>query len=137
MKYVLDTNVISEIVNENQNITDTFDQKYSDGHILTISNMTYFEIERGLELPYYQKKYSRFHDWLEDIIVYPLDRNVIQQAVLIYQHLKKQGTLLEDTDTLIAATAINQSAILVTDNTKHFARVPNIRLENWIERNQG
>jgi tRNA(fMet)-specific endonuclease VapC len=134
MKYVLDTNVISEIINENQNITDIFDQKYSDGHMLSISNMTYFEIERGLELPYYQKKHSRFHDWLEDIIVYQLDRNAIQQAALIYQHLKKQGTLLEDADTLIAATAINQSAILVTDNTKHFARVPGLQLENWIER---
>jgi tRNA(fMet)-specific endonuclease VapC len=134
MKYVLDTNVISEIVNENQSITNIFDQKYSDGHMLTISDMTYFEIERGLELPYYQKKHSRFHDWLEDIIVYPLDRNVIQKAALIYQHLKKQGTLLEDADTLIAATAVDQSAILVTDNTKHFARVPHLQLENWIER---
>jgi tRNA(fMet)-specific endonuclease VapC len=35
---------------------------------------------------------------------------------------------------LIAATALSGNYILVTDNIKHFQRITNLRLENWIKR---
>ncbi len=38
-----------------------------------------------------------------------------------------------DMDTLIAATALEEDLILVTGNTNHFARIPGIKIENWIE----
>ena len=47
--------------------------------------------------------------------------------------LKKQGTLIEDFDLLIASTAVSNRLIMVTDNVKHFKRVKNIVIENWKE----
>ncbi|HEX8315427.1 MAG TPA: PIN domain-containing protein [Flavisolibacter sp.] len=47
--------------------------------------------------------------------------------------LQKLGTLLHDEfDMLIGATAIENDFVLVTSNTKHFARFENIQLENWL-----
>ena len=38
---------------------------------------------------------------------------------------------IEDMDLLIAATAIYNELTLVTNNTKHFENVPNLKIENW------
>jgi predicted nucleic acid-binding protein len=42
--------------------------------------------------------------------------------------LRRVGRRLEDTDLLIAATALEHDLMLVTRNVNHFARVPGLRL---------
>lgn len=49
----------------------------------------------------------------------------------IKAELRKQGTLIEDMDIMIAATARTRELILVTNNERHFTRIPELRLENW------
>ena len=44
---------------------------------------------------------------------------------------ERQGQPIDPLDTLIAAHALACNAILVTNNTKEFARVSALRLENW------
>ncbi len=38
-----------------------------------------------------------------------------------------------DSDTLIAAHALTLEAPLVTNNHKHFSRVPGLRVQNWLQ----
>lgn len=45
--------------------------------------------------------------------------------------LQRQGTPIGGDDMLIAAIAIANEAVLVTANTREFARVTGLRLENW------
>ena len=52
----------------------------------------------------------------------------------IRRHLKEEGTPIGCMDLLIAAHALFLGAIVVTDNTREFERVPGLHLENWIER---
>lgn len=42
-----------------------------------------------------------------------------------------KGIRIEDMDLLIAATPIYNELTLVTNNTKHFENVPNLKIENW------
>ena len=51
---------------------------------------------------------------------------------IVRAYLKQSGTPIGNLDTLIAAHAINQDLILVTNNTKHFRRVPKLKIENWL-----
>ena len=46
--------------------------------------------------------------------------------------LEKQGTPIGPLDTLIAAQAVSLGVTLVTNNTREFARVPNLTLDNWV-----
>jgi tRNA(fMet)-specific endonuclease VapC len=46
--------------------------------------------------------------------------------------LAAQGTPLGEFDTLIAAHALAARLTLVTNNTRHFARVSGLKTENWI-----
>lgn len=52
----------------------------------------------------------------------------------IRAELEEKGKRIDDFDLLIGATAIKNDVVLVTDNIKHLERLPNIKIENWIER---
>jgi tRNA(fMet)-specific endonuclease VapC len=45
--------------------------------------------------------------------------------------LERSGQPIGALDTMIAAHALAANAILVTNNTREFSRVPGLRLENW------
>lgn len=46
--------------------------------------------------------------------------------------LEKEGNRLADLDLQIAAVAITHDATLVTHNQKHFARISDLVLEDWL-----
>ena len=47
--------------------------------------------------------------------------------------LEQLGQRLDNVDLMIAAIARRHDMTLVTGNTRHFARVPGLKLENWLE----
>ncbi len=61
-----------------------------------------------------------------------LTKAVMMRFGLLKAELEAAGTPLADADLLIAATALEHGMALVTGNTKHFARIPGLQLENWF-----
>ena len=47
--------------------------------------------------------------------------------------LQKKGTVVADMDLLIGATALSLNYILVTNNEKHFSKIPGLAIENWTK----
>ena len=47
--------------------------------------------------------------------------------------LEQQGAPIGSMDVLIAAHAVSLDLTVVTHNTRHFAKVPGLRLEDWFE----
>lgn len=45
--------------------------------------------------------------------------------------LERQGTRIGLIDSMLAAQAVTQNLIFVTNNEREFGRVPHLRLENW------
>lgn len=45
--------------------------------------------------------------------------------------LRKLGTPIDDFDLLIGVTSVNHDLTMVTNNTNHFKRIRNIKLEDW------
>lgn len=48
--------------------------------------------------------------------------------------LRALGTPIDDFDLLIAAAAVQQELILVTDNVRLFKNIQGLVIENWVER---
>ena len=46
--------------------------------------------------------------------------------------LETEGTRLDDLDLIIAAIALTNNLILVTNNQKHFSRIQGLKLTNWV-----
>ena len=52
----------------------------------------------------------------------------------IRAHLETAGIPIGAPDTLIAAHAESLDATLITNNVREFSRVPQLRVENWLEK---
>ena len=66
-----------------------------------------------------------------NIKVVPLSHTAGEQYGLIHSHLVRAGTLIGHNDLWIAAHALAEDLVLVTNNTREFSRVPDLRIENW------
>ncbi|TRZ87701.1 MAG: type II toxin-antitoxin system VapC family toxin [Methanosarcinales archaeon] len=62
-----------------------------------------------------------------------IEKKTMEKAAEIYAYLKKEGNLIEDADILMAATALVEDLVLVTNNMNHFGRIKGLELENWLE----
>ena len=62
----------------------------------------------------------------------PLDEKVMEIFGQLKAELRRKGQPIGDIDLLIAGVAISHNLTLVTNNTKHFERIPNMSLENWL-----
>ena len=64
--------------------------------------------------------------------VFPFTDTEAKVAADICSHLMKKGTPIGPYDILIAATALANNSVLVTNNSKEFKRVRKLKLENWL-----
>jgi len=65
--------------------------------------------------------------------VLPLSDEIAKKAAEIFAELRKKGQVIGHNDVLIAATAITQSMILITNNVAHFSRIEGLEIDNWID----
>jgi tRNA(fMet)-specific endonuclease VapC len=62
-----------------------------------------------------------------------VDKAVMETFSDLKVKMRKTGTIIDDMDLLIAATALTMNFILVTNNEKHFRKIAGLRIENWAE----
>lgn len=63
----------------------------------------------------------------------PIDEPVAHAFAEIRAHLEYSGTPIGPYEMLIAAHALALDLPLVTANIGEFSRVPDLRLENWLD----
>ena len=66
------------------------------------------------------------------IPVLPLDESVSTSYGKIRQYLQENGKVIGNNDLWIAAHALANKLILVTNNVSEFERVPGLKIENWV-----
>ncbi|MGE6459265.1 PIN domain-containing protein [Klebsiella quasipneumoniae] len=64
--------------------------------------------------------------------ILPWDRAAVDATTEIKVALRMAGTPIGPNDTAIAGHAIAAGAVLVTNNTREFERVPGLVLEDWV-----
>jgi len=127
VSYILDTNIISELIAKqpNQRVIDWL--KGVDTNNLFLSVITIGEIKKGIEkLPESLRK-KNIQDWFENDLligfegrILSLDLSVILLWGELIGELEKKGRKLSPLDSLIAATTKHHNYILVTRNEKDF-----------------
>jgi tRNA(fMet)-specific endonuclease VapC len=51
----------------------------------------------------------------------------------LFLKLRRQGVRIGSLDLKIACIALTRDVTLLTRNTSHFAQVPGLRFENWLD----
>ena len=59
------------------------------------------------------------------------DRAAADKFAALEAELLGTGRPIGSNNTMIAAHALNLGCVLVTNNRKHFSRVPGLEIENW------
>ena len=131
MKYLLDTNICIYYMLGKHNLGIKFASLPQNS--LYISEITLAELKFGVANSNRKRQNAKVLDnFLSGIAILPiidsLDLYAKEKA-----RLRKQGQPVDDFDLLIGCTAISQGMTLVTNNIKHFERLSNIQMENWVE----
>jgi len=64
--------------------------------------------------------------------VLPFDAPAAEVYGALRANLEMEGRRLDEPDLRIASIALSRRLTLVTGNVRHFARVPNLIVENWL-----
>lgn len=70
---------------------------------------------------------------LPNLPILPFDAHAAQRYGEMRADLELRGTPIGDADMRIAAIALSQNLKVVTGNERHFRRVPELEIENWLE----
>jgi len=97
-----------------------------------LSSITLAELRYGAGRKRSRKLHGLIDAFLAAITVLPFDRTAADRFGRVASALAGQGTPIGEFDTLIAAHALAARLTLVTNNTRHFARVTGLKMENWI-----
>ncbi len=131
-KYLLDTNSWIEYFKNRSSIADHIDSLPREQ--LCASEITVAELIYGA---YNSKNFDRHYQeamWLKNNIkIYPISE-VLDDYASIRFAVKQKGTPVGQLDIFIGATARHFDLTVVTDNTKDFLPMPNLKIENWIKR---
>jgi len=130
---MLDTNICIYVL---KNHLDKLRFKFKAIKNLCISSVTYAELCYGIENGESSKREARWKEldnFTQRLHIDPLDEDAARHYGFIRALLKKQGTPIGNNDLLIASHARSLNAVLVTNNVKEFARVPDLTIENWVD----
>jgi len=100
---------------------------------LAISAITLYELRVGVEKSRDHGKNRRaLDDALAPFALVAFEDAAAREAARLRAILEKRGKGIGPYDTLIAGQALSLGVALVTANTREFARVPDLKLENWL-----
>jgi len=133
---MLDTCICSFIMREQPDaVLRRLAQAVLRNQRIVVSAITYSEMRFGATGP----KASPRHNELVDAFcarldaILPWDRAAVDATTDVKVALRLDGTPIGTNDTAIAGHAIAAGAILVTNNTREFERVPGLILEDWAK----
>ncbi len=90
------------------------------------------ELLFGLELTPGAHRLAQLVDrFLQHVRSLPWDDGCAGAFATVAAGLHRSGTPIGSMDAMIAGHAIATDAVLVTNNTRHFSRIPALRIENW------
>ena len=130
--YMLDTNICIYIIKKRPaNLLEKFNT--IPPNTLCISMITYAELQYGVERSSSKKMNQRIlADFVSYLDVQPWDVAAARQYGKIRVSLEKRGKPIGNMDLLIAAHALSQQCILVSNNLREFSRIRGLQCENWV-----
>lgn len=128
---LLDTDVCVSLLRGNANIAERLRGSSSGAAVcfMTAAELAY-GAEKSGKPGHNRTLVERF---LLTVPVIDSNRGSMRLFGKLKADLESKGEALADADLLIAAVALDRELILATGNLKHFAGVPGLRVERWLE----
>ena len=133
MKYLLDTNICIYIIKKKPESVIKKFSKLKTGSVaissITLSEL-YYGVAKSSKPDQNMIALLEFISPLEIVDFTNIDALVYGK---IRNSLEKKGSPIGAMDLLIASVAKSQDFVLVTNNTREFSRISDLKIENWVE----
>ena len=130
-RYLLDTNIISDLVCQPQGSAAERIAEIGDRQILT-SVIVAAELRYGCRKAGSARLSATVEALLFEIETIPFDEAASRAYADLRTALEARGQPIGGNDMLIAAQALALGCVMVTANTDEFARVDGLKVENWL-----
>src|SRR6184192_602307 len=131
MRYLLDTNIVSDHVRNPQGRVAQHIRKVGEAQVCT-SIIVAAELRYGSAKKGSPRLASQLDAILSVLEVLPFGAPADSTYGLLRTRLEQSGKPIGANDLLIAAHAVALGHVLVTDNEREFARVDGLSCENWL-----
>ena len=132
--YLFDTDTLSNLLAKHSSAQLLERLHETPAAMQFTSSITVGEIYYGLHKSnrpdYYRERLERFV-WPHVQIV-PFDRMAAEIYGELRAKLERKGERLSNPDLMIAAISLSRNLVVVTGNVKHFGRIENLKVENWL-----
>lgn len=126
---ILDTDHCIAILRQKLDLSD----RVAPDEDLFITSITVAELIHGANRSLHREdNLTRLEVLFAALTVLPFDEMAGRRFGHLRAELEAKGEPLDDLDLQIASIALDHSLPLATNNIKHFKRVQELRLENWI-----
>jgi len=132
MRYMLDTNILSDLIKNPFGKVAEHIRKLEPGMVCT-NIIVAGELHYGVKKKSSLNLRNRITQILTIIPVLILGEQVSVTYGTIRADLEKNGLPIGVNDLWIAAHALTENKIIVTHNVREFGRVKNLKLESWLE----
>lgn len=129
---VLDTNILIALQKSDARADALYRAAVATGERIAVPAVVRYEARRGLLKAEHSARLLRLERLLDCMEPLNFDDEAADIAAHIYHQLRVAGQTIDDPDLMIAATALRHQAALVTRNTRHFQRIPNLTLLDWL-----
>ncbi|MGB8298970.1 MAG: type II toxin-antitoxin system VapC family toxin [Polyangia bacterium] len=129
MKYLLDTDSVSYALRGQGDVGARIRACHPSD--LRMSVITLAELRYGADRKGSRKLHGLIDTFAAAIEVVPFDEGAAAAFGRIGSMLAERGTPIGEFDVLIAAHAVVLQCTLVTNNVRHFSRVPGLSVETW------
>ena len=130
--YMLDTDICIYIIKKKPRSVLNYFQKLQPGELF-MSAVTFAELMNGAKKSQQvEHNMARLNELAEILEVKPFDKKAAIAYGDVRSALEKKGNIIGSNDLLIAAHALSNDYILVTNNEKEFRRVDGLKIENWV-----
>jgi len=129
--WMLDTNILSDLIRNPRGVL-VERLRATEPNAVCTSIVVACELRFGARRKGSQLLTQRVDDLLNTLAVLPLDQPADEHYADIRATLERAGTPIGSHDLFIAAHARSRGLTLVTHNGREFARVPELRIEDWL-----
>lgn len=128
---ILDTTVLVDLLRNEKNAVKKIKELEENNEALSTTTISVFEIMQGIPKNASLEKTEKVGKLFESITILRFDYDSAVIAGDIQRGLRISGKLIDPEDAMIAGIAKIHNEPVLTRNTKHFERIPDMKIKSY------
>ena len=126
----LDSDILINFLRKDRKTINLINELLIQGRILSTTSINFFELLKGIPNSSKINK-KTILEFLSNFKTYNFEIEASKKAAEIFNDLKSKGEIIELADILIASVVIASNETIITNNSNHFERIKELKIEDF------